>query len=90
MMTLPLRVPSRRALSNQGLWGALSEPKVRITMARRLGVTEDDSETTNGVTFTFTPLGGIMKSSCFEALITTGDYAGYTLNYPTYVEMLHK
>lgn len=78
--THTINVPNNQLLYTHGTYGPLTI----------LGVTEDDSETTNGVTFTFIPLGGIMKSSCFEALITTGDYAGYTLNYPTYVEMLHK
>jgi hypothetical protein len=54
-----------------------------------IGVTEED-KSTDGVTLTFKPLGSFMKSSYFEALITTGQYAGYTLNYPTYVEMQHQ
>ena len=78
--THTINVPNGQLLYTDDTYGPLNI----------IGVKDDDSASTDGVTFTFTPLGGLMKSTCFEALITTGDYAGYTLNYPTYVEMVHQ
>ena len=78
--TNTITVPNNQLLYTHPTYGPLSI----------IGVLPDDSDMTNGVTFEFTPLGGTMVSSTFEALITTGQYAGNTLNYPTYVEMQHK
>lgn len=54
-----------------------------------MGETDDRTNWAPNITFTFTPRGGAMSSSIWACLIATGDYAGYTYNYDTYLVMQH-
>ena len=75
-----IQVPSRQLIYTDPTYGPLW----------LMGITDDLSNFSSAVTFTFKPRGGAMKSSFWACLITTGAYAGYTYNYETYLEMQHE